>query len=106
MFDTTLPVDQVKELVALIREGNLKENVPQALKLGFWILGSTLETFYPAQQEDDVEALEQCDLDGCCRNVLDRSAPFLSSEVVSAQALSPELLLAIYELVMMLLEKK
>lgn len=101
MFDSTFPTDKIKELVALIKAGEATSDIPRTLKLALWIAGSSLETFYPMLK--DMVFSQSDTVDQLCQNVV-AEAP--EEGEVSANAISPLLMIAIARLAAKLLQGK
>jgi len=100
MFDSTIPIEEITELVTIIREGKLQDDIPHALKLALWIAGSTLETFFESMS---VTQLSSHTLDSVCQNILNVAPAQLENDEVGTESISPELIMAIVRLATLLL---
>ena len=102
MFENNIPSASIVELVNLIRNGQLQDNIPRAIRLSLWIAGSTVETFFPtitemmfAQEVNNIQSVSQ--------RIIEQ-APAESD--VQASAMNVDLLIAIAQLASLLLQGK
>ena len=102
MFENGIPTASIVELVNLIRNGELQDNIPRAIKLSLWIAGSTVETFFPTLV-DLVFADADLTVGAVCQRILDQTP---SHGDVQAEAINVDLLIAIAQLAALLLQGK
>lgn len=103
-FPDQFPAAEVMKFVELVRSGDFRKNQMELIKLGLWIAGCTLETFFEQGQSASILRARSPEY---YAGQVDALAPLPGKEgEVSAQMIDPALIIAIIKLIMSLLEKK
>lgn len=100
-FPDEFPAAEVMKFVELVRSGDFRKNQVELIKLGLWIAGCTLETFF---NQPKAVAILRARSPEYYAGQVDALAP--KEGEVTANMIDPALIMAIIRLIMSLLEKK
>jgi len=103
MFPDQFPMPQVIELVTLIREGKAQDDLAYTAKLGLWIAGCTIETFFTQDDEVGITSYESPTTIEEALQKVDELGP---KGEVSTRFIDPALILAIIELIQLIMKNR
>lgn len=104
-FPQEFPLETVRDLVVLIKNGQLIEQRTEAIKMTCWIIGCSAELVSPSVGLTlEASSVSLLSLEEQANEVLDILLPLLEEDELSVSAINPALLLALLKLLLKLLK--